>query len=428
MPENKTHCESIFGAVKITVLLRAPIKMTLHSNGLFRVWTASGSIDNAVHCLLRLPCQTRKRSFSVRRFILIGTLLLAALFICKAEAESPVATTESPHILVLDNCDSDYKTPPFNDMVLSLDSKGKVINQIIGFNICQNVGANRAISVSRDGRFFVVCENVADKISAFDISTGSQLWSVQGKYTSAVVAKDIVYALTSDGTIYGNGIQAFDRRGGIIKQSTEINGYDIVVDPNGSFLWVVGDDIKKCDMNLKVVKTLKPIKWCAVSVDISANGSIWVAEREHPDVAGSPNRLINISPKCTIIQTIPLKDMSPLCVRVDRSDGNVWVTGVRFREYRKLSFRRWPPGWERDWKYLGSRTCKYSSEGKLLLELKPGGKSIDIDASDGSVWITDTDTPRLYHYSNEGKKLDISEELSNDHKWITILPKQNEGD
>jgi hypothetical protein len=111
MPEYNIHCESIFGAVKITILLRAPIKMTLHSNGLFRIWTASGCIDNAVHCLFRLPCQTRKRSFSVRRFILIGTLLLAGLLVHKAEAEAAVATTQSPHILVLDNCDSDYKIP-----------------------------------------------------------------------------------------------------------------------------------------------------------------------------------------------------------------------------------------------------------------------------------------------------------------------------
>ena len=48
--------------------------MTLHSNGLFCVWTASGCIDYLLDSLLRLPCQTQKRSFSVRRFILVGTL------------------------------------------------------------------------------------------------------------------------------------------------------------------------------------------------------------------------------------------------------------------------------------------------------------------------------------------------------------------
>jgi hypothetical protein len=355
-------------------------------------------------------------------------LLFVSLVIHKAKAEPPVSTTESPHILVLDNYDSDYKVPPFTDSVLSLDSEGKVINEISGLNICQNIGGNRAISVSQDGQFFVVCENVADWISAYNISTGNLLWSLQGKYRAAVVSQGIVYALTSDDTIYGNGIQAIDRGGTIIKQSTEINGFDMVIDPNGSFLWVVGDDIKKCDMNLRVVKVIKPIKWSVVSVDISANGSIWVAEREHTDVTGSQNRLIKINQQGTIIRDIPLKDISPLCVRVDRSNGNAWVTGIRYREYKKLSFRRWSPRWERAWKYLGSRTRKYSPQGKLLLELKRGGKSIDIDASDGSVWITDEDTPRLYHYSSKGKKLGTSDNLSRDHKWITILPKKKEAD
>lgn len=354
--------------------------------------------------------------------------LLIASFIHAVKAEIPASAAQSPHILVLDNCDSDYKVPPFTDSVLFLNSEGKVINQISGLNICQNIGSNRAISVSQDGQFFVVCENVADKISAYNTSTGNLLWSIQGKYTSAVVAQGIVYALTSDDTIYGNGIQAVDRGGKIIKQSTEINGYDIVIDPNGSFLWVVGDDIKKCDMNLRVVKVIKPIKWCAVSVDINIDGSIWVAEREHCDVPGSQNRLIKITQHGTIIRNIPLEDMSPLCVRVDRSDGNAWVTGIRSRIYKKLSFHIWPPGWVRACKYLGSRTRKYSPQGKLLLELKRGGKSIDIDASDGSVWITDKDTPSLYHYSSKGKKLDTSENLSHDHKWITILPKKKEGD
>jgi hypothetical protein len=355
-------------------------------------------------------------------------LLFTAILIDKAKAQMPVSAKQSPHILVLDNSDSDYKVPPFNDSVFFLNSDGKIINEISGLNICQNVGGNRAISVSRDGQFFVVCENVADKISTYNSSTGNLLWSLQGKYTSAVIAQGIVYALMSDGTIYGNGIQAIDQGGEIIKQSAEINGYDIVIDPNGRFLWVVGKDIKKCDMNFRIVKVIKPIKWCAVSVDINSDGSIWVAERKHSDVSVSQNSLIKITQQGTIMWNIPLKDLSPLCVRVDRADGTVWVTGIRYREYKKLSFRRWPPGWERAWKYLGSRTCKYSPQGKLLLELKRGGKSIDIDASDGSVWFTDKDAPRLYHYSSKGKKLDTSENLSHDHKWITILPTKKEGD
>jgi len=354
-------------------------------------------------------------------------LLFVSLIIHKAKAEPPVSTTESPHILVLDNCDSDYKVPPFTDSVLSLDSEGTVINEISGLNICQNIGGNRAISVSQDGQFFVVCENVADKMSAYNISTGNLLWSLQGKYKSAVIAQDIVYSLYEENTTRLEMIHAVDHRGNIIKQTAGANGFDMVIDPNGSFLWVVGENITKYNKDLQVVQTIDTIAWHAVSVDINSDGSIWVAEREHTDVAGSQNRLIKITQQGTIIRNIPLKDMSPLCVRVDRSDGNAWVTGIRYREYKKLSFRRWPP-WKRAWNYLGSRTRKYSPQGKLLLELKRGGKSIDIDASDGSVWIADNDTPNLYHYSSKGNILDISENLSQDDKWITILPKKKEGD
>ena len=106
-----------------------------------------------------------------------GSLLLifASVIIHAAEAELAVSAKQSPHILVLDNCDSDYKVPPFTDSVLFLSSEGKIISQISGLNIAQNIGSNRAISVSQDGQFFVVCENVADKISAYNIPTGTPL-------------------------------------------------------------------------------------------------------------------------------------------------------------------------------------------------------------------------------------------------------------
>ena len=54
--------------------LRAYNKMTLYSSVLFSIRTASGCIDNAIHCLLRLPCRTKKRSLSVQQFILLEAL------------------------------------------------------------------------------------------------------------------------------------------------------------------------------------------------------------------------------------------------------------------------------------------------------------------------------------------------------------------
>jgi DNA-binding beta-propeller fold protein YncE len=328
---------------------------------------------------------------------------------------------------VLDNCDSDYKSPPFNDVVLFLNNKGEVVNRINGLNVCQNIGGNRAISVSEDRRFFVVCENVADKITAYDLLTGDEIWSLSGKFRSTAIAQGITYVLTFDNTIYGDGILAVDSKGNIIKQSKRVGGFrqkndaegfDIVVDPNTKCIWLVGGDIKKCSMDLKVIKIIDPITWCAVSVDIAPDGSIWVAEREHIEETGSQNRLLNISPKGNISQVIPLNDLSPSCVRVNKSNGNVWVTGKRFPIRRRLTFRQWPP-WRRTYGYIGPRTRKYSSKAKLLLEIKRGGHSIDIDPSDGSVWIADP--TQLLHYSSEGKKLNTCNDVFGDQKWITIV-------
>ena len=364
------------------------------------------------------------------RGIILSFSMLATILAVAAASEKSGSPSQVPHILVLDNCDSDYKNPPFNDEILILDSEGELIKKIGGLNVCQNIGGNRAISVSEDGSFFVVCENVADKITTYDLGTGEILWSLPGKYNSAIVRNNIIYALTTD--VMKNNeererIKAIDRQGNIVGQSGVIKGFDLVADPNANFLWLVGSDIKKCDMNFKVLQTINPMTWFAVSVDINPDGSVWVAERQHIDVDKSTNRLIKISSQGKLVQSIPLNILTPLCVRVDRSDGSVWVTGGCLQIQKLPYFRRWSLEWRRKYKYLGSRTQKYSAQGKLLLTIKKGGHSMDIDPVDRSVWIV-TDSPELLHYSHDGKKLSTYRDVSDDYKWIAVVPGKEKGD
>ena len=172
-------------------------------------------------------------------------------------------------------------------------------------------------------------------------------------------------------------------------------------------------------MDLQVVQTIDPIGWCAVSIDYGSNGSAWVVERKHEEVSGSQNRLLKISPKCKLLQGIPLNDLSPRCLRVNRSDGSVWITGKRGRYKRSLALNKWPPTWKKTYQVIGPETHKYSSEGKLLLKIKRGGHTIDIDSSDDSVWIAGQTS--LLHYSSEGKKLHTFDNVSNDQKWIAVV-------
>lgn len=345
-------------------------------------------------------------------------ILLICLPAASPAADPSVPATPQPHILLLDNCDSNFRAPPFNDKIVLLDSEGEIITYIGGLNVCQNIGGNRAISVSGDGRYFVVCENVANKITAYDLSTGDEMWSLPGGCNSVAAARDVTYVLTSDKKIYGDGILAIDGEGNILKQSKDIKGFDIVVDPNSNCIWLAGGDIKKCNMDLQVVHTVDPIGWCAVSIDYGPGGSVWVVEREHEEVGGSQNRLLKISPECELLQSIPLNDLSPRCLRINKSDGSVWVTGKRGRYKRSLVLNKWPPTWKKTYQLIGPEIHKYSSEGKLLLKIKRGGHAIEIDSSDGSIWIAGQTS--LLHYSSEGKKLHTFDNVSNDQKWIAI--------
>jgi len=365
---------------------------------------------------------------SRNRYAHVGAALMAVVFFTLAasaahKAAEPAGETDAV-ILVVDNADSDFKKPPFNDTVLLLSHKGETVKEVGGLNVCQEIGSNRLVAVSDDGSFFVVCENVADKITAYETTTAKVLWSLHGPFRAAAISGGTVYALQSAGTIYGSGLVAINKSGKIVNRS-KAAGFDIAVDPDANCLWLVGGDIKKCDMNLNVLWSIDPIEWCASSVDLNQDGSAWVAERRH-DQAGGQNRLLKISPKGVILQIIPLK-MSPVSVRTDRSDAALWTTGVYVRKtsWPTIRWRGLRPALTKKdkFKLTGFGSSKFSALGEPLVQLKEGGWSLDLDPSDGSVWIAGTS--RLLKYSREGRKLGTYRGLSKDQKWISIIPRES---
>jgi hypothetical protein len=313
--------------------------------------------------------------------------------------------------LVLENCDDDYTTPPFEDAVSVCGSDARLGRKVGGLNICETTGGCRALSVSTDGASFLVCENVGHKLTTYETGTGKRLWSLDGEFRSGVFSPEgTVYALTSKGTAHERRLVSIDSTGRIVREA-EVAGFDIAMDADHAALWLVGADIKKCDLGLNVLFAVNPLKWCAVSVDVCADGSAWVAEREHLQVPGSKNRLLRISATGAVLKTVDL-DWSPFCVRVDRSDGSVWVSGKGFRKIL------W---WDQVW----PRTRKYDGTGSLLLAIDYGGHSIDLDRSDGSVWIAGT--KKLYHYSASGAKLSEHIGTSACQKYVAVTPPRRTG-
>jgi hypothetical protein len=369
-----------------------------------------------------------------KKWILLLAILLiggATAFFWAEDAvllfrKDPSAST----VLVLDDCDEDFRMPPFEDAAILLGPARNPSRLVTNLNICQTVGGGRSVSMAANGEFFLVSETVGHHLNAYQTSTGKLLWSVDGEFTAAIAGRDgLVYGVISTGQIYGAQTVLIENQR-ITKQSTNA-GFDMALDTNQKALWLVGKTITKCDLELNSILQISPIKWCAVSVDVNPDGSIWVAERDHPDVKQSTNRIIKISSSGEILKSVGLK-WAPLCVRVDPSDGSVWVTGAGIRKPATdgmlNSIERWTGKLSIGTKareFLTRRrvfptTQKYDQNGKLLHTTSEGGHTIDLDPTDGSVWLAAMD--EVIHYSREGKKLGKLGGVSNGQKWVVVIP------
>jgi len=357
-------------------------------------------------------------------------LFLAALWLARITIFDKPSSASLARILVLDDSDSDFRTPPFEDSVYAFPD-GKRIPRVSDLNTAQTVGACRRLSASGNDQFFLVCEDVAHHLTAYQTQTGERLWHLDGYFQSAFVSRrGLVYALTSAGTIYGDKAVVINALGAIERKG-EVSGFDLVVDEDRQVLWTVGANIKKCDLALNILWEQKIIGWCAVSVDLNSDGSVWVAERSHPNVPNSQDRLLKISPSGEVLKTLKL-DFSPLCLRVNHVDGTLWVTGGGARNSKTHDLLQWIekrgrrlplPQPMRDFlerSHAWSKTEKRDDRGNILQKLNWGGFSLAIDEADNSVWIAGR--KKLRHYSREGANRGHLGGLSDSQNYVICLP------
>ncbi len=349
------------------------------------------------------------------------TVLIAILAPETSTASQKTANNTIPKLLVLDNCDKDnnLETPPFGDTVLLLNSKGELNKHIYRLRINYVRGA---LSISDDGHFFVVCENALNRLTMYKTATARQFWSLSGLFSSAAISKKVVYAINIQ------NVYAIDDTGTIIKHARS-GGLDIAVDKSHNCLWIVGNDIKKYSLDLqlefKMPLTQSAVNAGAFSVDVCPDGSVWVAERGAHTINGGRNKLVKISPDGRILKTIDL-DFSPSCVRVDQSGNGIWTTGFGKRDFSKIGYE-WPETLNDLYELapIKKYTHKYDLEGKFLFNLTHGGYSIDLDPSDGSIWMANEKSIR--HYSSTGEKLAEYNDVSDGQKWLAVIPAKKTG-
>ena len=285
---------------------------------------------------------TRKHTNTVMRTI-ISLLILASVLMPGARlilASEKTLTEAETMALVLEDCDSDNKlsTAPYGDVAFLLNSECELVRKFHNFSITSAFYGPRKISVSEDGRFYLVCENMPGKLTMYETATCRELWTLWMDFRSAVFADNLIYAVNT------YNIFAIDNKGTIVKHS-RIGGLDIAVDAKHDCLWIAGSDVKKLNLDLQIDSkakfTLDLILTGGFSVDVNPDGSAWIAEQNVNQAYGSENRLVKISQDGNILKKIDL-DFSPIRLRVDKSDGGIWTTGRRKkRDFSKIG-DEWP--------------------------------------------------------------------------------------
>lgn len=303
-------------------------------------------------------------------------------------------------VWVLHDEDPDYRNPPFGDTLQALDEEGHMLTGITGINISQTIGGWRAITAVDRGRAVLLCEfGRYGSLAKYDLM-GNKLFSIdRNVYAADAGASATIYALSSAGTIDGESLLKISPDGSILAEAP-FGGIDLVANEEHQGLFVVGVDIKYFDPDLNFHWSIDPIGYAAVSVDVSSDGSAWVAGRLHPSGSGS-DCLLHVSNEGELLHAIPLL-FSPACVRVDLKDDSVCVAGRA-------------PG----------AVAKYDHEGRQVFtipletsEVASGAFSLAVDEA-GIIWVgTMTDVRK---YSPDGAlQLITSRFATESHTWISI--------
>jgi len=357
---------------------------------------------------------------------LISSFILASVLIPGARpilASEEMSNEAGAMVLVLEDCYSHNKmsTYPHGDEVSLLNPKGELVRKFHGLDLKSTIKGCKKISASEDGRFFVVCENVPNKLSMYETATSRKLWSLWMDFNSAVFANDLIYAVNR------NNVFAIDNTGSIIKHS-RFGGFDIAVDPDHNCLWIVGSDVMKFNLDFQMLFKAElelgfNYNTGAFSIDVNKDGSVWIAEQNVFEKNDSKNQLVKRSHDGSIQKIIDL-NFSPIRVRIDKSHGSVWTTGIiKERDFSGIGDEM--PETLDELNELvktktGAFTRKYDSEGNLVFEISEGGYSIELDQSDGSAWIAGK--TKVWHFSSNGRMLSSYTGSSDGQKWLAIIP------
>jgi hypothetical protein len=143
-----------------------------------------------------------------------------------------------------------------------------------------------------------------------------------------------IFALTGDGTRDAGSVLKYDSNGSYVGTTSGPHGVDLIVDEDRQVVWTVGKHLLRATTDLSNEQQFHTFGWAGESLDLDANGGVWVAELAYDSPTGI-DQLVHFDVDGKIISgdTLPGAFTS---VRVDRNSGLVWVTTINEVAYRDV--------------------------------------------------------------------------------------------
>jgi hypothetical protein len=275
--------------------------------------------------------------------------------------------TKSPGILVLDNCDDQFKGKDhYKDNLTLFDQTGKKTFRVSGFNNCESIGSSRMVAPDPARNCIWVVENAAHRIRRFDLAGIETLAIPEVKGSAIAVDPETgnLWAIVDSEHIGVSRTAVYNNLGKeVVSFSTP--GYDIVYDRKTKAFWIADRTLTKITAaEGQVVSSVPVATWCASSVDVDPmSGAAWVAVRKHPQVPRSTNRLLKFGGDGGELVAIELGERIPFRLSVDGKDGSVWVA------------------------FLRNSVERFSAVGKSEAKYAVDALAVEVDHSGGNAWV-----------------------------------------
>jgi len=301
-------------------------------------------------------------------------------------------------VAVLDDCDPDFKGKnEYQDTVTVYDTEGVERSRFVGLNTCETVGGNHAIAWNTVDRSLWAVELVGHRLLKFDEQV-RLVWGKDELEASALAADPKtgnVWILTSEGTISGAQVLVLDATGQVVHR-WDVGALDIAYSEHDDCFWLAGKTVVKLSRGGDVLfATPDAFAWVAVSVAVNdLDGSAWVAERWHSQVAGSRDRLFAFEPDGRVRKEVDLEYRSVMSVAVDSERQCVWVGTFQ-------------------------GVLKFSLTGELLVDVPIAGFSLAVEPDTGYVWVGSRSG--LCRLDGQGNLVWSKATPANSQKWLCVI-------